>query len=331
MHTGSPSGAAAADEPAVPSCHPLIRRPAHTYSIVARDPESGELGVAVQSHYFSVGSVVTWAEAGIGAVATQSMAKVDYGPEGLALMRRGLSAAQALGALVANDEGREVRQVAMVDARGAAAVHTGGRCIPEAGHLTGDGFSVQANLMASSSVWPAMKTAFESATGDLAERLVVALEAAEAAGGDIRGRQSAALLVVSGERSEKTWEGRLFDLRVEDHPEPLAELRRLLRLRRAYRHSDQAEELFVAGKEAEAAAAFAMALELAPEQVELRFWPAVALAAAGREEEAMPLFRETFARAPAFADLLPRLVPLGLFPDDAALMARILGQRTGTA
>ncbi len=286
--------------------------------------------MAVQSHYFSVGSVVTWAEAGIGAVATQSMAKVDYGPDGLALMRRGLSAGQALAALLTNDEGRETRQVAMVDAQGTVAVHTGARCIPDAGHATGDGFSVQANLMANSSVWPAMKAAFESASGDLADRLLAALVAAEAAGGDIRGRQSAALLVVSGARSEKTWEGRLFDLRVEDHPDPLPELRRLVRLRRAYRHSDQAEELLAVGREAEAAAAFGKALELAPDQVELRFWPAVALAASGRVDQALPLFRETFAAAPAFADLLPRLVPLGLFPDDRALLARILEQREGT-
>ncbi|HWQ29053.1 MAG TPA: DUF1028 domain-containing protein, partial [Dehalococcoidia bacterium] len=206
--------------------------PAHTYSIVARDPATGALGVAVQSHYFSVGSIVSWAEAGVGAVATQSIANVDYGPRGLALMREGLSASQALSALLENDPGRDVRQVAMVDARGGVAAHTGTRCIPAAGHLSGDGFSVQANLMANDSVWPAMRDAFERSDGELADRLLAALEAAQNAGGDIRGQQSAALLVVSGERSHEPWRGRLFDLRVEDHPEPVAELKRLVRLRR---------------------------------------------------------------------------------------------------
>ncbi|HXF50808.1 MAG TPA: DUF1028 domain-containing protein [Dehalococcoidia bacterium] len=301
--------------------------PVHTYSIVARDPETGQLGVAVQSHYFSVGSIVSWAEAGVGAVATQSVALVDYGPRGLALMREGLSARQALDALLANDPGRDVRQVAMVDARGNVAAHTGSRCIPAAGHVEGDGFSVQANLMVDGSVWPAMKRAFEESRGDLAERLLAALDAGQAAGGDIRGQQSAALLVVSGERSPEPWRGRVFDLRVEDHPEPLVELRRLVRLRRAYRLADESDELLAAGDYATARARLEEALTLAPENDELRFWAALTLFRVGEEAHALPMLREVFARGPQWAELVPRLAPLGLLPESPEAVGRILAQR----
>lgn len=299
-------------------------RPIHTYSIVARDPETGEMGVAVQSHAFSVGSAVPWAEAGVGAVATQSLTRIDYGPEGLALMRMGLTASQALADLITNDEGRDVRQVAMVDAEGNAAAFTGARCIAAAGHIIGDGFSVQANLMGDESVWPAMKDAYERAEGDLADRLIAALDAAQRSGGDIRGQQSAALLVVAGERTEKPWEGRLFELRVEDHPRPLEELRRLVRLQRAYRYADRADELIAAQNFDDAMGALARAAVLAPDVVELRFWAAAALFAAGREDEALRIFREVFAKEPVWARLAPRLVPLGLLPDDPAALERIV-------
>lgn len=299
-------------------------RPIHTYSIVARDPETGQMGVAVQSHAFSVGSAVPWAEAGVGAVATQSLTRIDYGPEGLALMRMGLTAPQALADLIENDEGRDVRQVAMVDAEGNAAAFTGSRCIAAAGHIIGDGFSTQANLMVNESVWPAMKDAYERATGDLADQLIAALEAAQATGGDIRGQQSAALLVVAGERSEKPWEGRLFELRVEDHPHPLDELKRLVRLQRAYRYADRADELIAAQNFDDAMGALAKAAALAPDVLELRFWAAAALFAAGREDEAMRIFREVFATEPVWAQLAPRLVPLGLLPDDPASLERIV-------
>jgi uncharacterized Ntn-hydrolase superfamily protein len=299
----------------------------HTYSIVARDPRTGQLGVAVQSHYFSVGSVVPWAEAGVGAVATQSFLKVDYGPDGLSLMRQGLSATQALTALLENDDGREVRQVAMVDAQGTVAVHTGSRCIPAAGHLSGDGFSVQANLMVDASVWPAMHAAYETASGELVDRLIVALEAGQAVGGDIRGQQSAAVRIVVGERQVKPGQGCLFDLRVEDHPEPIGELKRLVRLRRAYRLADQGDE-FVAVSQFDAAlAAYAGAAELAPEIVELRFWQAVTLFQIGKEVEALETFREVFRKEPIWADLVPRLVPLGILPDDPGALQRIVDQR----
>ncbi len=215
----------------------------HTYSIVARDAKTGQLGVAVQSHWFSVGPVVPWAEAGVGAVATQSLVRIDYGPLGLAAMRAGEDAKTALEKLMARDDGREVRQVAMVDSSGKVAVHTGSKCIASAGHYSGDGFSVQANLMLNDEVVPAMRAAYERATGDFADRLLATLGAAQGAGGDIRGRQSAAILIVSGERQEAPWQGRLMELRVEDHPTPVKELRRLVQLHRAYEHSNRGDEL----------------------------------------------------------------------------------------
>ena len=199
---------------------------AHTYSIVARDPATGNFGVAVQSHWFQVGAAVPWAEAGVGAVATQSFVRIDYGPLGLSLMRAGRSADEALQSLLATDAQRDVRQVAMVDRGGAVAAWTGPKCIQAAGHATGKGYSVQANLMDRPTVWPAMARAYESADGDFAARLLAALEAAEREGGDIRGRQSAALLIVRAESTGRPWEDRLVDLRVDDHAAPLPELRR---------------------------------------------------------------------------------------------------------
>lgn len=304
-----------------------LPRPVHTYSIVARDPATGQLGVAVQSHYFSVGPVVPWAEAGVGAVATQSLVKVDYGPEGLALMRQGKSAREALALLLAGDEEREVRQVAMVDARGGVAVHTGARCIGAAGDAQGEGFSVQANMMVDDSIWPAMRAAYEAATGDLADRLVAALAAAQAAGGDMRGQQSAALLIVAGEAGEKAWQGRLMELRVEDHPQPVDELRRLVQLQRAYTLATESDDHMALQQWDEAERAISQAVALAPDIVELRFWAALNLLMAGREEEGLRRFREVFAAEPIWAEMIPRLVPSGLLPDDPALLQQILAQK----
>jgi uncharacterized Ntn-hydrolase superfamily protein len=304
-----------------------MTRPVHTYSIVARDPQTGQLGVAVQSHYFSVGSIVTWAEAGIGAVATQSFVRVDYGPEGLDLIRSGRSAKEALASLLATDKDSNVRQVAMVDAQGGVSAHTGELCIKGAGHIVGDQFSVQANLMTDDTIWPAMDEAYRGAQGDLASRLLVALKAAQGAGGDIRGQQSAALLIVSGERQEKPFYGRLFDLRVEDHPRPLDELTRLVQLRRAYQLMDQGDEYLTAHEFDKAASVIAEGLRLAPEITELKFWAAVSLLTAGREDEALQFFREVFAREPIWADLVPRLVPPGLLSDKPGVIDRILEQR----
>lgn len=295
----------------------------HTFSIVARDAKTGQMGVAVQSHWFSVGPIVPWGEAGVGVVATQSMVKVSYGPKGLAAMREGRSAEQALEALLADDDGRDVRQVAMLDATGRVATHTGSKCIAAAGHYRGEGFSVQANLMLNDTVWPAMRRAYESSKGDLADRLMAALQAAQDAGGDIRGRQSAAILIVDGKRHPESWQGRLLELRVEDHPTPIAELKRLVRLHRAYEHSNRGDELVEKGKFEEAMHAYANAAKLAPEVVELTFWQAVTLFGGGREDEAMDLFKKVFAAEPIWAEVVPRVVPLGLLPDDPAALKRI--------
>lgn len=300
---------------------------AHTFSIVARDPATGQLGVAVQSHWFAVGRLVCWAEAGVGAVATQAMVKVSYGPLALQRMGQGLSAPQALADLLAADDGRELRQVAVVDARGRAAAHTGQRCIGAAGHETGDGFSVQANIMANAQVWPAMAGAYRSARGDLADRLLAALDAAQAAGGDLRGKQSAALLIVGAERCAEPWEGVLVELRVEDHPEPLVELRRLLTLHRAYEHMNAGDALLGENRVEEALQEYRTAAQMAPDIPELPFWQAVTLADLGRLDEALPLFRSVFASDPNLATLVERLPAAGLLRADPPLLARILDCR----
>ncbi len=296
---------------------------AHTFSIVARDPQTGQMGVAVQSHWFSVGSVVSWAEAGVGAVATQSLVDVRYGPLGLALMRAGFSAPQALAALLAADDGRDLRQVAMVDALGRVAVHTGSRCIPEAGHIVGEGFSVQANMMRGPEVWPAMAEAYRSASGDLAERMLAALEAGQAAGGDIRGQQSACILIVEAQSTGRPWADTVMDLRVEDHPQPIAELRRLVGLHRAYRAMNEGDEWLGKGETEKALAAYRTADGLAPDHEEIRFWHAVTLADAGRVEEALPLFRWVFDRNPLWATLLERLRGVGLVGYDEETWERV--------
>jgi len=305
------------------------QRPVATYSIVARDPGSGQIGVAVQSHWFSVGTVVSWAEAGVGAVATQSLVDPSYGPLGLAHMRAGRTAPDALTALLAGDAGRDVRQVAMIDAAGRVAAHTGARCIAEAGHEVDSEatFSVQANLMEDSAVWPAMANAFRAATGDLAERMLAALEAAQAVGGDIRGKQSAALLVVAAEATGRPWEDRLFDLRIEDHPTPIRELRRLVRLQRAYRHMNAGDVAMEHGDFAAASDEYGAARHLAPEIVEIPFWHAVTLANSGRIDESLPLFRGVFSKEPVWRTLVPRLVDAGLLTVDEAAVRRILAER----
>ena len=305
----------------IASADPLV----HTYSIVARDPATGEMGVAVQSHWFSVGSIVTWAEAGVGAIATQSLVDPSYGPKGLELMRQGVPAPKALAQLVAADTGRNGRQVAMVDATGAVDAYTGPGAIAAAGHHVGAQYSVQANMMGRPTVWPAMAKAFEAATGPLADRLIAALEAAEREGGDVRGRQSAALLIVKAKGSGKPWVGgdRVFDLRVDDHPQPVAELKRLVRLQKAYTHANRGDELMTEKKVEEALQEYAASAQLAPEIVELPFWQAVTLASIGKEAEAAPIFKAVFAKEPIWAELLGRLPAAGLFPDDKALIARI--------
>jgi uncharacterized Ntn-hydrolase superfamily protein len=302
------------------------RRPVHTYSIVAVDSATGQIGVAVQSHWFSVGGAVAWAEPGVGAVATQSFIDPAYGPRGLYLMRSGASAPAALAALLRADPDSQVRQVAMIDAQGRVAAHTGSRDIPAAGQQVGRWYSAQANLLRNDRIWPAMARAFESAGGDLADRLLAALDAAEAAGGDIRGRQSAALVVVSGDPTAPAW-ARVFDLRVEDHPDPLGELHRLVRVARAYRAATDGDNFMTTGQVDSALAAYRRASSMLPDSAtngELIYWVAVTLADVGRIDEAIPLFRRAFAQDRGWVELLPRLPAVGLLRADQATVDRII-------
>jgi uncharacterized Ntn-hydrolase superfamily protein len=299
-------------------------RPVHTYSIVARDAKTGELGVAVQSHWFSVGSSVAWAESGVGAIATQSFIDPSYGANGLVLLGTGRTAAQTLAGLIAADAHPEVRQVGMVDADGGTAVHTGGLAIQEACDFEGDGFTVQANLMHHATVCEAMVRAYTSNPGDLAERLMAALEAAEGEGGDIRGRQSAALLVVAAEPSGRPWQDRRFDLRVDDHQEPLVELSRLLSVARAYQHMNEGDEQVTQGNIDAALEQYQRAEALLPGESEPVFWHAVTLASVGRVEESLPLFAEAYRLRPEWRELVPRLAPAELLPDDPEMMERIV-------
>jgi uncharacterized Ntn-hydrolase superfamily protein len=303
---------------------PRPLRPVHTFSIVARDPVTGDLGVAVQSHWFSVGPIVPWAEAGVGAVATQSFVDPAYGKLGLDLMRAGRSAPDALRALLAGDEGREVRQVAMIDASGRVDAWTGKNDIQAAGHHVGKDYSVQANLMLNDKVWPAMAKAYEASQGDLAERMVAALDAAQAVGGDIRGRQSAALIVVTAKSTGQSWKDRIFDLRVDDSPQPLQELRRLVTLQRAYNHMN-AGDLAVEKKDNEGALReYGAAEKLVPDNAEMIYWHAVALVNMGRVDESLPLFKRVFAMDRNWIELTPRLPKAGLLPNDPKLIERIV-------
>jgi uncharacterized Ntn-hydrolase superfamily protein len=294
-----------------------------TYSIVARDEGSGQLGVAVQSHYFSVGSLVSWAQAGVGAVATQSVVEPAHGPRALELLRSGESAPAALRMALLGDEQEDVRQVAIVDRYGRVATHTGSRCIREAGHRVADGVSAQANMMERPTVPDAMIAAYRSASGDLAERLVAALEAAEREGGDIRGRQSAALVVAAARASSQPSQDRPMDLRVEDHPDPVRELRRLVGLRRAYMRVDAGDELAAAGDLEGALAEYAAAHAEQPDNPELAFWHGVALASNGREEDGLPFLERAYRDDERWRELLRRLPAAGLFPEDAELLERL--------
>jgi uncharacterized Ntn-hydrolase superfamily protein len=290
---------------------------AHTYSIVARDHATGELGVAVESHYFSVGSVVTWAAAGVGAVATQALVEPSYGQLGIDLMRAGKSAPDALAGLVASDPMSAIRQVAMVDAEGRVAAHTGSMAIAEAGHITGDGFSVQANMMLRATVWPAMAEAYKSARGELVDRLMAALDAAEAEGGDIRGRQSAAILIVSGNNTGKPWSDKVYDVRVDDAPEPLKEIRRLVSVARAYSHMRVALTAMQAGDFETHSREFEEASQLLGDNLEMRFWHAMGLLTSGKIEQGMALLSAVTTRDRNWATLALRLPPFMLSVDAA--------------
>ncbi len=303
------------------------RRPVATYSIVARDSLTGQLGVAVQSHWFSVGPIVPWVIPGVGAVATQSLVDPAYGPLGLELMAMGKSAPQALAALLAADEASDIRQVAMVDAQGRVAAHTGDRAIHAAGHQLGAQYSVQANLMANPTVWGAMARAYETADGDLADRLLAALDAAEGEGGDIRGRQSAAILIASTENTGKPWADRLFDLRVEDHPEPVRELRRLVTLQRAYLKLNEGDEWIGKKKIEKALDSYRIATTIVSDEAtngEAAFWVGVTLVDTDRVDEAIPYLNRAYSQDSRWAELIPRLPGSGLLPDKPDLIQEVV-------
>lgn len=279
-----------------------------TYSIVARDTETGELGVAVQSRAFNTGAACAWAEAGVGAVATQSFTERRYGPRGLALLAQGREPRDALDELLAADDGREVRQVAFLDASGRTAAHTGTSCVPHAGHVSDANVSVQGNMLRSAEVWPAMREVFDATTGTLAERLLAALDAAEAAGGDYRGRQAAGLVVVAGEPDEQPSVERVFDLRVDDHEDPLRELRRLHRLAAGYRRRNRIDETSDPDEEREAA------LEAGLRTDEAATAALLAHARRGEADRAAALIAELVAAEPLSLAAFERYEALGLMP-----------------
>ncbi len=298
--------------------------PVATYSIVARDPQSGQLGVAVQSHYFSVGSVSPHAEAGVGAVTVQSFAKPSHGTEGLRLLREGATAQEALAKLRERDDHAEYRQSAMVDASGRVAVYTGERCIPEAGHHAGDGYACLGNMLLKPDVWDGMGAAFLAAEGELVDRLVVSLEAARSAGGDLRGRRSAAVIVVNAELSGDPAVDLPFNLRVEDHDQPLHELKRLITLKKAFHHNSRGDHCLRKGDVDAALREFSMAVSMAPSQEELVFWQALAMAVAGFHKEAEPLFLELFDASRNWRVLAERIARSRYLPEESNALERIL-------
>jgi uncharacterized Ntn-hydrolase superfamily protein len=296
-----------------------------TYSIVARDEDGGVFGVAVQSHFFGVGPVVPWLEPGVGAIATQAAVNVSFGPAGLELLRSGRPASDTLAELIASDAGHAERQVAVVDRHGATAAYTGERCIPAAGHVVGDGFSVQGNLLRNATCWPAMADAYTASAGEpFWERLLRALEAAEAAGGDVRGRQSAAIVIVSGERVDEAWRGRLLDVRVDDHPDPVPELRRLAAMSEAYRLMGELEVGRDDGRPVEER--YADARRLSPDAIELVFWRGIELALAGDEASARRELHIAFAADATWREALRHVAAAGHVGDDPGLVDRLLDE-----
>ncbi|MFX1500916.1 MAG: DUF1028 domain-containing protein [Promethearchaeota archaeon] len=300
---------------------------AHTYSIIARDPKTGEMGVGVQSHWFSVGSVVSWGEAGVGVVATQSFVNKSFGLRGLDLLKEGKSPQEAIDILLSDDDGRDVRQVSILDTQGRVATYTGSKCIKHAGHKVGENFSAQANLMLSDKVWPAMAEVYEKNENlSLPERIIKSLEAAESVGGDIRGKQSAALLIVAGESTENKWEDPIIDLRVEDHVEPLKELKRLLKVYRAYEHMNNGDLAIETGDIDIAFKEYETAQKMLPENLEMKFWVAVSLANQKRINEAMELFREIFKKDKNWRTLTERLPHSELLDLNADELKKILSK-----
>jgi uncharacterized Ntn-hydrolase superfamily protein len=300
-----------------------------TYSIVARDPQTGELGIAVQSHWFAAGGTVPWAEAGVGAVATQAFLEMSYGPRGLDLLRGGATAQETLDRLTADDPDADVRQVGIVDALGNVATHTGERTIPAAGHVTGAAFTCQANMMWQDTVWDAMADAFAQAQGDLAYRLLAALDAAEGQRGDIRGRQAAGILIVGPERLDEPWRGVRMHLHADDHGDPNAELRRLVDIHRAYEHLERSEELELEHDAEGVRREREAALAAGPDLLEVKYWAAIGLATEGRYDDAVALMASVDEAGPGWRELLRRLVDGQLMDIPPEAAARLLGERRG--
>lgn len=300
---------------------------AHTYSIVARDSATGELAVGVQSHWFSVGSAVSWAEAGVGAVATQSFVNVSFGLRGLELLKQGKSPQEALDSLLSDDEAREYRQVALIDTLGRVAVHTGKNCVVFAGHTTGTNFSVQANMMLNDKVWPAMAKSFEKNKQlPLPERVLAAMKAGQDAGGDIRGQQSAVLLVVKGKASQQPWNDKIMDLRVDDNPEPLKELERLLRVFRAYEHMNRGDLAIEKGDMPGAMAEYTAAERMFPDNLEMQYWHAITLANGGKIAEAAAMLKKIYKKDKNWQEMTRRLPAAGLLTVPDKDLPKLLGE-----
>ena len=280
---------------------------AHTFSIVARDSVIGEMGVAVQTHAFSVGTAVIWGEAGVGVIATQASTKIAFGPDGLKLLKEGKLPEEVVKILTEADSGRNNRQLGVLDMQGLTASYTGKKCIAFAGNIAEKNFSVQANMMLNDKVIPAMAKAFKESKGALAERLILALEAGQNAGGDARGKQSAAILIVKPVASGRIWEDRYIDLRVDDNPEPIKELKRLLQVFRANEHASKGDEAIEKKDWTTAAKEYEIAQKLVPKDVEMKFWYAISLVNNGKKEEALPLFKTVFELNSNWILLIPRL------------------------
>jgi len=298
---------------------------AHTFSIVARDTVTGEMGVAVQSHWFSVGTAVSWAEAGVGAVATQSFVNKSFGIRGLNLLRAGLTAQQALDSLLSDDEGRDVRQVAIIDIKGNVATHTGKSCIDYAGHIKGNNFSVQSNMMLTNKVPSAMAGAFEkNKNKPLAERMLLALEAAQSVGGDIRGRQSAAIIVVPAQSQGKPWDERTVDLRVDDSPEPIKELHRLYNVQVAYQHMNNGDLAVEKNDMVKAMNEYNAAMKMFPQNLEMQYWTAITLANNKQVDQSLPILKKIFDKDANWKELTRRLPKVKLLTVSDADLQKIL-------
>ncbi len=298
-----------------------------TFSIVARDHVNGEMGVAVQSHWFNVGAIVGWGESGVGVVATQSFVNPSFGLRGLELLKSGKSPKEVVDELVASDSGRDYRQLAVLDVKGRTASYTGKNCIQSAGNIAEENFSVQANLMLNDKVVPAMQEAFNNSTGPLAERMITALEAAQSVGGDIRGMQSASIMIFKEQSSGKPWEDRLIDLRVEDSQEPIKELKRLLKVQRAYEHMNNGDLAVEKGDMALAMKEYSTAESMFPDNVEMKYWHAVTLANNGKVDESLPIFKEVFTIDRNWLELTPRLPKSGLLNVTDEQLQKILNAK----